>query len=204
MDSEVKKKITVGSLELYFKYGTQCISVDDICKHLCISKKSFYQYFENKNDNIKNIIKEFIAMDLSFNREISKGKMDVFDKILKIYEKMHTQFKKCNPRFFHDLYKYNRDAFKLFIEFENGELEQIIKSLLCEGKEKKLFREDIDEHLVYKFQIDGIRKILDGSVLDEITDSNHVFKQFILSSLIGISTLKGHKIMERKLKNSNQ
>ena len=56
--------------EMFLKFGIRSVSMDDICRELGISKKTLYQYVENKKELIKNTL-EFSL----------KGK---FDNMLKV------------------------------------------------------------------------------------------------------------------------
>ena len=149
MSSEVKNKIINGCLELFFKYGIKSITVDDISLHLGISKKTFYEHFENKNDVINEVVKEFINRNRLRNKEIIEEKKDVFDKLIKIYNKMLSQFSTCNPRFIYDIKKYNQDIYESINEFREKELHYMITNLIRQGKEEGIFRNEIDENLAF-------------------------------------------------------
>ena len=45
-----------------------------------------------------------------------------------------------------------------------------------------------------------INSIIEGSLLPEKTIADPVFFEFILINLIGITTIQGHEILEKKLK----
>lgn len=200
MSLNIKNKITKGCLELFFKYGIKSISVDDISAHLGISKKTFYQHFQDKNEVIKVAAEEFINKNRLLNKEIIEEKSDVFDKLIRIYNKMLLQFNTCNPRFIYDIKKYTPDVYELFTLFRDKELDYMISNLIKQGKVEGVFKNEIDEHIICKFYINRINAIVEGSLLPEKTVSDSVFFEFIIIGLIGITTIKGHKILENKLK----
>ncbi|MBA4055686.1 MAG: hypothetical protein C0490_13305 [Marivirga sp.] len=41
---DIKKKILKGAESLFMKYGVRSISMDDIARHLSVSKKTLYQH----------------------------------------------------------------------------------------------------------------------------------------------------------------
>ncbi|HEY3430511.1 MAG TPA: helix-turn-helix domain-containing protein, partial [Cyclobacteriaceae bacterium] len=45
-----KEKILRGAEDLFMKYGVRSISMDDIARHLAVSKKTLYQHFADKED----------------------------------------------------------------------------------------------------------------------------------------------------------
>jgi len=76
----------------------------------------------------------------------------------------------------------------------------MITTLIKQGKEEGLFRENIDEKIIYKLHLNRINSIIEGSLLPEKTIADPVFFEFILINLIGITTIQGHEILEKKLK----
>ena len=57
-------------------------------------------FFENRNNIIEMISKNFINQNLIANREIIEENTNVIKKILKIYKRLIEQFQTCNPIFF--------------------------------------------------------------------------------------------------------
>jgi AcrR family transcriptional regulator len=47
--NETKSRILQAAQELFFSYGIRSITMDDIARHLSISKKTIYQFFEDKD-----------------------------------------------------------------------------------------------------------------------------------------------------------
>ena len=41
---------------LFLKYGLRSTSMEDICSHLKISKKTLYQFFQNKEDVVEQVL----------------------------------------------------------------------------------------------------------------------------------------------------
>ena len=51
-----KKMILEQSANMFFNYGIQHITMDDIAKKCGVSKKTIYKYFENKDDLLHQVI----------------------------------------------------------------------------------------------------------------------------------------------------
>jgi AcrR family transcriptional regulator len=198
MSSDVKNKIITGCLELFFKYGIKSITVDDISFHLGISKKTFYEHFENKNVIINEIVKEFLNRNRLWNKEIIEEKTDVFDKLIKIYNKMLSQFSTCNPRFIYDIKKYNQDIYESINEFREKELHYMITNLIRQGKVEGIFRNEIDENIIFEFHINRLDSIIQGNLLPKKNVTDPIYMESIIIDLIGITTIKGHKLIVTK------
>ena len=196
-----KDKIIRGCIDLFFKYGIRSITVDDICNDLRISKKTFYLIFKNKDDVIELISKEFINKNRIANRETIEGHTDVIQKILRIYKQLLEQFHTCNPRFIYDIKKYYPEIYELFTEYGDKDLGDMITNLLQQGKEEKIFRTDLDEKIIFRLHIHLINTIIDGTLLPEKHITNPDFLNVMIFSLIGISTIKGHELIQQKICN---
>ncbi len=49
-EQPVKDKILEGAADLFMRYGVRSISMDDIARHLSVSKKTLYHHFADKED----------------------------------------------------------------------------------------------------------------------------------------------------------
>lgn len=54
--NRTREELLENISELFLKYGLRSTSMDDICSHLKISKKTLYQYFSNKDDLVEQIM----------------------------------------------------------------------------------------------------------------------------------------------------
>ena len=59
----IREKIISESIELFMSYGLRSVTMDDIAKHLGISKKTIYQHFKDKEEII------FLATAMHFEKE---------------------------------------------------------------------------------------------------------------------------------------
>ena len=52
-DKEKANEVIAAALELFMKYGIKSLTMDDIARHLHISKKTLYLYVDDKKDLVK-------------------------------------------------------------------------------------------------------------------------------------------------------
>lgn len=55
----MKKKIITKATELFLSIGFKSVTMDDLAQSMGISKKTIYQYFENKNQLISSCTESF-------------------------------------------------------------------------------------------------------------------------------------------------
>ena len=56
MSENIKYKILKSADELFSKRGVRDVTIDDVCRHISISKKTFYQYYPQKEDLVAEVI----------------------------------------------------------------------------------------------------------------------------------------------------
>ena len=53
---QLKEELLENISDLFLKYGLRSTSMEDICTHLKISKKTLYQLFSNKDDIVEQVM----------------------------------------------------------------------------------------------------------------------------------------------------
>ena len=56
-------KILKGAEDLFFRYGIRSVTMDDIAKHLGISKKTIYKSFKDKDQVVMRLIQQKLEED---------------------------------------------------------------------------------------------------------------------------------------------
>jgi AcrR family transcriptional regulator len=62
-ETDIKDKILNGAEELFMRYGVRSISMDDIARHLSVSKKTLYQHFADKDDLVLEVTRHMLQMN---------------------------------------------------------------------------------------------------------------------------------------------
>ncbi|HML56818.1 MAG TPA: TetR/AcrR family transcriptional regulator, partial [Ferruginibacter sp.] len=62
-EQELKERIRQEATALFLKYGVRSVSMDDISAQLGISKKTLYQYYNDKNELIENVLEGIIGIN---------------------------------------------------------------------------------------------------------------------------------------------
>ncbi|HEY4786693.1 MAG TPA: TetR/AcrR family transcriptional regulator [Bacteroidales bacterium] len=194
-----KEKILDKCVDLFFKYGIKSMSIDDISFHLSISKKTFYQYFNNKDEVIDEIIKQLLLKVQVTCTRIVEENLDAPDKLIKIYSEIYCQFCNCAPRFFYDVQKFYPHIFQRLPDFWDC-LYNLLETLIKQGKESGVFTKEINEEITIRLHQNVLRAIIEGILIPKEDCTNSTVFEIIIVNLIGISTIKGHKKLDKKLR----
>lgn len=148
----MKEKIREVSFNLFKKFGIKRVSVDDICKELHISKKTFYVYFSRKEQLINEIlISHMHEMEKDMRRKVLLfSKYNAIEKVV-FYIKESQGEKDDMFNIFYDLSKfYPKIKDKIFDKYREAISDKILQNIK-EGLKEGLYRADIDIDFTVKY-----------------------------------------------------
>ena len=75
-------RIIAGGEELFLTAGIKSVTMDDIARHLGMSKKTIYQFFKDKNELVIALVKKKIAEDEAQMNEIISRSANVIEEMI--------------------------------------------------------------------------------------------------------------------------
>ncbi len=186
--------------ELYNKYGIKSVTMDDVARELAMSKKTLYQYVENKNELVEKVLYYIIKQnDCSFKKLADKN-LNAVEEVLEISIHIMKTIKKHTPSTEYDLKKYYPELYKKLNEIRKEKMyDSVIKNII-KGKDEGLYRNDLDEEIIAKIQTS---KFLNMNS-DDFFDPDEIFKpkyilEFFIYHIRGMANKKGIEILEKTL-----
>ena len=199
MSDDQKCNIIKKAGEMFFRLGIRSVSIDDICRELGISKKTFYVYFESKD--------ELVAQLLHSNVLYIAGKMEELLQ-MKDFRKLVARFLRHQeaekndvrrvPQLVYDLKKYYPRQFADFqTECFRTQKEYIMRYLeqgLQEGLVRANLNIELTAVLMAKIHSDAIRDF------EEIEGHGHNMHQLAHTAMDifvrGVLSEEGMKLYE--------
>jgi AcrR family transcriptional regulator len=195
---DTKTRILTGAGELFFKYGIKSITMDDIAKHLGMSKKTIYQFFEDKDQIVLSLTRANLAMHQNNFETIEKNSKDPIHEIVNSAEQMKNVFTRINPVMFYDMQKYYPKAWADFKEFKEKCVFEMIENNLQRGIKMGLYRKNIDVKIMATLRIEEVEMAMDPNRFPaERYNLSKVQVELLDHFLHGICTLKGHKLLNK-------
>ena len=155
--------------ELFFRLGIRSVSIDDICRELGMSKKTFYVYFASKDALIEQM--------LQANLDYMAGKMEElvalkdFRQLVKVFIKRQEAEKndvRRVPQLVYDLKKYYPRQFADFqikcFETQKNYIMQYLEQGVAQGLVRANLNIELTAVLFAKIHSDAIRdfEIIEG------------------------------------------
>lgn len=150
----VKEYIVQEADKLFCKYGFKSVTMDDIAKHLGISKKTIYQNFSDKNELVNLLIKEKVSAQGCAIENCAKIAKDAVHEIFMAIDNIHELLANMNPKLFYDLQKYHTEAWVLFREFREKHMAKVIYRNLERGIAEGYFREDLNKNIITQMRLE--------------------------------------------------
>lgn len=184
--------------KLFCQYGIKSVTMDDIAKHLGMSKKTIYQYFSDKNHLVVTLINNRLrAEEVQMAKNTCEAKNTV-EEVWNAITHIKEMFSKLNPVMFYDMQKYHPDAWNAFQKFRDEQLLKCIKGNLQKGINDGYYRSDINIDIVATMRIEQIDTIFNPNIFPAGKfDLAKVMIQLTEHYLYGICTVRGHQLINK-------
>ena len=199
--NEELKNILVKVGCLYKKYGIKSITMDDVSRELGISKKTLYQYVQDKNELVAQVIDLGMEKQIVvFNELFCKG-LNAIDELFEVNKMVAQMIKQHNASEDYDLKKYYPDQYQKMHKIRREQIYNHILTNLKNGKKEGLYRVEMNEEIIAKVQLMRIENTFDNQIFnDDELLSQQAFLEIFIYHIRGIASEKGIKILEQKLK----
>ena len=190
---DLKKYIIEESDKLFCQYGFKSVTMDDIAKHLGMSKKTIYQNFADKNELVDILIADKLGNQSCKMNDCAKNAKNAIHEIFLTIADIKELMGALNPNLFYDLQKYHPKAWLKFRNFKEKNLLITIHNNLKRGIEEGLYRSEINVDILSQLRLDHSSIVFQEH--DHYTMNKYNIAQVIIEItehfLYGISNEKG-------------
>jgi AcrR family transcriptional regulator len=201
----MKETILSSVADLYLRYGVRSVSMDDLAHHQGISKKTLYQYFDDKNDLVNQVTTLLLKDRMVQYAAAIKDSSNAMDELFSISKLMRKHFSELNPALMYDLQKYHPEAWGLFLKHENEVVYHLVVKNLERGVAESFFREDLNVNILAKMRVEQIHLSFDERLFPKNEfDFTEVQMQLFDHFVHGVLTEKGLELYKNYQKQYNE
>ena len=193
---ELKERIISEAEALFCQYGLKRITMDDIAKHLGISKKTIYLHFKDKDELVNKVMTDILNRESGVSAKNEVEARNAVEEIFLIVTHLRDLLSKLNPMFFYDMQKYYPKAWGLFTNYRHENLKCCLVKNLQRGVEEGIFRTGINNEIISIMRMEQIDMVFNqiayapgkynlSEVMTEITE-HYIY---------GLCNAKGHALM---------
>ncbi|NOR88226.1 MAG: TetR family transcriptional regulator [Bacteroidales bacterium] len=151
---ETLKNIIEKVTALYLRYGIKSVTMDDVARHLGVSKKTLYTYVKDKNELVERVVDGQIEEHINQDTQLKSQNLSALQEMLLVFKKVSELLQEINPSYQYDLNKYYPQLCDKFMGFKKGQLYQNIRENLIKGKKEGIYRKEINEDIIAKMNTD--------------------------------------------------
>ena len=140
----MKEKIITKATDLFFKLGFKSITMDDLAGDMCISKKTIYKYFANKEVLIAECTDKMHNLYRGMMEDIINKKYNPIEENFEIRKIFKQIFDMTETSPLYQLSKYYPEIYEKVIEQENEDGLRLMHHNLKNGIAEKYYRNDIN------------------------------------------------------------
>lgn len=194
---DIKDKILKGTEDLFMRYGVRSISMDDIARHLSVSKKTLYQHFADKEDLVVAVSKSHLENERKRYEAMRDSSSNSIEHLAKIAVCMRQEMEEVNPALLFDIRKFHPKAWSVWNNFKVGVKQEIVNNLK-QGIVEGYVREDVDPEVMAIIRVELVELAFDEEQFArskfKIADvQSQIFDHFVY----GIVTDKGKKLYQK-------
>ena len=172
LDKDKKERLIEACLEEFSHYTFSDSSINRIIKNCDISRGSFYQYFENKEDCYMEILGIIAQEKYEIFKDVVKDEsFSVFDDYINMLKQVRVWMER-QPRYYKIglLMQKDDSDFVAKLNENNPSMSEYFNYLIRKDQEKGLIRKDIDPKLLAEVLTITSQKILTEFFLNKEYD----------------------------------
>jgi AcrR family transcriptional regulator len=193
----MKDKIMSKASDLFLKLGFKSVTMDDIACEMCISKKTIYKYFCNKEilieestEMIHKAVHEIIDSIVAKNH-------NAIEENFEIRKKFKDMFQAADTSPLYQLKKHYPEIYNKVMSREIDECNMCFKQNIEKGIEQELYRKNLDVDVYVKFYYSLIFTIKGNTISEK--ESTKLEMEALEYHTRAMATPKGITELERQL-----
>ena len=140
----MQEKIIAKATDLFLKLGFKSITMDDLAGEMCISKKTIYKFFGNKEILIAECTDKMHKLFRGLMQDVAAKKYNPIEENFEIRKIFKTMFNVTDTSPLYQLRKYYPEIYEKVLAQENLDGIQFMRDNLNNGIEQEYYRKDIN------------------------------------------------------------
>mgnify|MGYP003510364811 FL=1 len=195
----MKDKIINKAKEMFLRLGFKSITMDDIACEMCISKKTIYKYFSNKDMLIEESIQAVHKEIRATLNKIAEENFNAIEENFEIKRMFREMFKSAESSPIYQLKKHYPEIYDKVLSMQVSVCEDCFRQNITKGIREGLYRENLDIDNYVKFYYTLIFNINENTMLEK--DAHELEVKALEYHIRAMATLAGIIELEKHLKN---
>ena len=195
----MKDKILQKSTDMFLRLGFKSITMDDIACEMCISKKTIYKYFSNKDLLIEESVQMVHKEVHETITKIVSQNFNAIEENFEIRRMFKEMFKSAESSPIYQLKKHYPEIYEKVLTMQVSVCEECFRDNIIKGIKEGLYRKDLDIENYVKFYYTLIFSINENTMLEK--DAQELELKALEYHIRAMATLTGIKELEKQILN---
>jgi AcrR family transcriptional regulator len=195
----MREKIMSKASDLFMKLGFKSVTMDDIAEEMCISKKTIYKFFSNKEILIEEITDKIHSEIHEIVDQIVAENNNAIEENYKIRSMFKEMFKAADTSPVYQLKKHYPSIFEKVMAKEMNECNILFKNNIEKGIAQGLYRKEIPVETFVKFYYNLLFSIKEQTISEK--KGQELELQILEYHTRAIATSAGIAELEKQLLN---
>lgn len=201
----MKERILKGAEEAFMRYGIKSMTMDEISKNLGISKKTIYQYFQDKNELVLKVVESHMNDERTKMEKMSDEAENSIHEMVLVSRYMKSSIVDMNPSVIIDMQKFYPEAWSYFESHKHECITESIKKNLDKGISEGHYRPDINTEILSRFRVEQVSLGYDTGIFPrDLISPLEVQLELMNHFFMGVVTPKGLELFNKYLKENVQ
>jgi len=198
LNETMKEKIITKAKEMFLRLGFKSITMDDIACEMCISKKTIYKYFANKDVLIEESI-EMVHNEITETIDtIVAQNLNAIEENFEIKRMFKEMFKSSETSPIYQLKKHYPEIYTKVLDMQTEVCMKCFKDNILKGIHQGLYRKNLDVDEYVKFYYTLIFNISENTALE--IEAQELELKALEYHIRAMATLAGIVELEKQLK----
>jgi TetR/AcrR family transcriptional regulator, cholesterol catabolism regulator len=195
-----KTEMLVQATMLFMKCGIKSLTMDDIARHLGISKKTLYQYVSDKKDLVNQCVHLAISDEECILCDVLDQKGNAIDILLDINKRVSEKVQNVQPSVMYDIERYYPDAFKIMDAHKKEFIFNMVKANMELGIKEGLYRNNLIPEVIASSYIAMTSQLFNPDPMNPPKyDFKTLHREIARYHIRGIASEKGRLYLKEKL-----
>lgn len=187
---ETKDRILNAAQKQFLIYGFTKVTMDEIAAKIGMSKKTIYKFYPSKTDVVNAIAdKMFAEAEQGLQNIVQDTQINFIEKLRNMMTFIGLHLSKLSQPLIEDIRQNAPQLWEKISDYRKKSIYKNFGSLIQEGRQKGVFRSNIDEHLVMLIYVHVIQNIINPETLSQLPlSAPQVYEHVIKVIFEGILT----------------
>jgi TetR/AcrR family transcriptional regulator, cholesterol catabolism regulator len=196
--NQTQQHIISKAHQLFMRFGFKAVTVDEIAKNSGISKKTLYENYVDKEEILFTVLDSIDSQFCVQEEQFQILAKNAIEEALHFLHMLETTLRSMNANCIPDLQKYYPKA---FTHFKTHQMRHVllIQQNIKRGIKEGLYRKGLNIEFTAWYRVEMINFMLQNADSSQNFDPVMVQIELLEHFLYGISTLKGHALIEEQI-----